>query len=38
METFWSVAAMPIGLVVCFLPAIIAWVAAGAGSKESSED
>lgn len=38
METFWSICAMPIGLLVCFAPAIIAWVAMGAGSKESSED
>jgi len=37
-ETFWSVAAMPIGLVVCFAPAIIAWIAMGAGSKDTSED
>ncbi len=37
-ETFWSVGAMPIGLVVCFAPAIIAWIAMGAGSKDTSED
>ncbi len=29
---------MPIGLVVCFSPAIIAWIAMGAGAKDTSED
>lgn len=29
---------MPVGLVVCFAPAIFAWIAMGAGSKDTSED
>jgi hypothetical protein len=30
MDAFWSVAAMPIGLFLCFTPIVIAWVIAGA--------
>jgi hypothetical protein len=26
MDAFWSVAAMPIGLLLCFTPVLIAWV------------
>jgi hypothetical protein len=26
MDKFWSVGAMPIGLLVCFFPVLIAWV------------
>jgi hypothetical protein len=29
MDAFWSVAAMPIGLFLCFTPIVIAWVLAG---------
>ncbi len=29
---------MPIGLIVCFAPAILVWIKMGAGSKDSSED
>jgi hypothetical protein len=25
MDAFWSVAAMPIGLFMCFTPIVIAW-------------
>ena len=28
-EAFWSVAAMPIGLMLCFFPVLIAWALAG---------
>jgi hypothetical protein len=37
-ETFWSIGAMPIGLLVCFAPAILVWIKMCAGSKDSSED
>ena len=26
MDKFWSVGAMPIGLLTCFMPVLIAWV------------
>ena len=38
MEKFWSVFAMPIGLLFCFTPALIAWLTAElGGSKERDE-
>ena len=39
MDAFWSVAAMPIGLLTCFTPVLIAWVLKEMkGSPESPKD
>ncbi|HYE33492.1 MAG TPA: hypothetical protein VEH27_18870 [Methylomirabilota bacterium] len=31
---FWSIAAMPIGLFICFFPLVLAWIGT---AKESSD-
>ena len=35
-DVFWSLFAMPIGLVICFGPALVAWVRAE--TKDSGEE
>jgi hypothetical protein len=34
MEKFWSICSMPIGLLLCFFPVLIAWVIAGSKPDE----
>jgi len=36
-DKFWSILAMPIGLMLCFGPCIIAWVISGT-QKPAEED
>jgi hypothetical protein len=37
MDKFWSVAAMPIGVFLCFSPVIIAWIIAGLKANSQSD-
>jgi hypothetical protein len=40
MDKFWSICSMPIGVMLCFGPALIAWVVAELKnpSKEEPDD
>lgn len=38
-DQFWSIFAMPIGLMICFWPAVLAWMLAGVNgdTKEGAD-
>ncbi len=38
MDKFWSIFTMPIGLMMCFGPIVIAWFIHGTEDKPSKKD